>query len=192
MAPFIDINGSQIHFLGAHMLPLQLAVLVLLLLVATTIDVRERRIPNWLVASGMCAALAFHIVAPQGEGLGFALSGLGVGMATLLPMYALRVMGAGDVKLMGMIGAFLGVHGVIGAVLASMAAGGILAIAITAGKRMLPQMLANLGDMMRQIHIKKMLGPGSAAMAPVPSVGKMPYAVAITAGTLAQLTLLKY
>lgn len=192
MLPFLDLAAGQLLLPGAYVLPLQLALLVLLLLVATTVDVRERRIPNWLVASGMVAALAFHGIAPQGQGLLFALSGLSVGIATLLPMYALRVMGAGDVKLMGMIGAFLGVYGVIGAVLASMAAGGLLALAMAAGKRMLPQMIANLGDMMRQVHIKKMIGPAAAPMSPVASVGKMPYAVAITAGTLAQLTLLQY
>lgn len=192
MAPILDITKGLLHLPGSYVLPLQLALLVLLLLIATTVDVRERRIPNWLVASGMVAALAFHAIAPQGQGFVFALSGLGVGMAMLLPMYALRVMGAGDVKLMGMIGAFLGMYGAIGAVLASMAAGGLLAVAMAAGKRMLPQMITNLGDMMRQFHIRKMMGFRTASMSPVASVGKMPYAVAITIGTLAQLTLLKY
>jgi prepilin peptidase CpaA len=165
---------------------------VLLLLLATAVDLRERRIPNKLVASGIIVALAFHIFASQGQGILFALSGLSVGMAMLMPMYALRVMGAGDVKLMGMIGAFLGAESVLGAALASMAAGGFLGIAMAAGKRMLPQMLANVGDIVRQFHIKQMIGPGVSPMAPVASVGKMPYAVAITAGTLIQLTVLRY
>lgn len=192
MASLIDITAGQLHLLGAYLVPPQLVLLVLLLLLATAVDLRERRIPNKLVASGIILALAFHIIAPQGQGVVFALSGLGAGMALFLPMYAMRVMGAGDVKLMGMIGAFLGAGSVLGAALASMAAGGVLAITMAAGKRMLPQMLTNLGDIVRQFHIKQMIGPGVSPMAPVASVGKMPYAIAITAGTLIQLTVLRY
>lgn len=175
---------------GAYVVPLQLAMLVVLLLAATAVDVRERRIPNRLVASGMLGAIAFHALSPHGEGSLFALSGLAVGMATLLPMYALGVMGAGDVKLMGMTGAFLGMYGVLGAVLASMVAGGIFAVAIAAGKRMLPQLLANLRDLAAYHQIRHMTRAMPEAMPAAPSVGKMPYAVAITAGTLAQLTFL--
>jgi prepilin peptidase CpaA len=192
MAPFIEITAGRLHLLGTYVLPLQVVLLVLLLLLATAVDLRERRIPNWLVAWGIIIALAFHVFAYEGKGAVFALSGLGVGMAMLFPMYALRVMGAGDVKLMGMIGTFLGGASVLGAVLASMVAGGILAIATAAGKRMLPQMFTNLGDIVRQFHIKQIIGPGVSPMPSVASVGKMPYAIAITVGTLIQLTILRY
>ncbi|QOL51771.1 A24 family peptidase [Massilia litorea] len=190
MPALIEITTGQLRLSGLYIVPIQIGVLVLLLLIATAVDIRERRIPNWLVATGMTGALAFHSISLQGEGAVFALSGLAVGMATLLPMYALGVMGAGDVKLMGMIGAFLGMDGVFGAVLASMAAGGLLALGFAACKRMLPQMFINLLDILRHFHIKHMTRSITAPMAPVASIGKMPYAVAITAGTLAQLTFL--
>lgn len=170
----------------------QLVMLVVLLLVATVLDVRQGRIPNWLVASGMLAALAFHGLSPQGAGIAFSLSGLALGMAALLPLYMLRVMGAGDVKLMGMTGAFLGTSGVLGAILASLAAGGILALAMAAGKRMLPQLLANLRGIVVQYHIGHITRDLSGIVRPAASVGSMPYAVAITAGTLAQLLFLRY
>lgn len=192
MASLIDISAGQLLLPGAYVLPLQLGMLALLLVVATVVDVRERRIPNWLVASGMVAGLAFHMISPQGNGVVFALSGLAVGIAALLPMYVLRMMGAGDVKLMGMIGAFLGTTGVIGAVLASMAAGGILALTIAVGKRMLPELLANLHGMLIQYHVRHITRTTGQSLRPAASVGNMPYAVAITAGTLAQLTLLRY
>lgn len=192
MPNFFDMTSGQLHLPGNHMLPLQLALLILLLFVATLVDVRERRIPNWLVATGMAGGLAFHIFSPQGAGAAFALPGIAVGMVTLLPMYAMRVMGAGDVKLMGMIGAFLGMYGVLGAVLASMVAGGVLAIAFAVSKRMVPQMLANLRDIVTHHHIQQMTGDIRGSLPPAPSIGKMPYAVAITAGTLAQLTILRY
>lgn len=191
MPTFIEISTGQLRLPGAYVLPLQLAVMVLLLLAATVVDVRERRIPNRLVACGVAGALAFHTLAPQGAGAIFALSGLAVGIATLLPMYVMRVMGAGDVKLMGMIGAFLGMDGVLGAVLASMVAGGMFALALAAGKRMLPELLGNLRGMLIQQHINRVTHTRSAALPAGTSVGNMPYAVAITAGTLAQLVFMQ-
>jgi prepilin peptidase CpaA len=192
MPTFIETSSGDFHLPGEYVLPLQFGVLVLLLIIATVVDVRERRIPNWLVASGMLSALAFHGISPQGEGIAFALSGLALGLAALLPLYMLRVMGAGDVKLMGMTGAFLGVGGVLGTMLASLAAGGILALAMAAGKRMLPQLLANLRGILMQYHISHITRDISGIVRPAASVGSMPYAVAITAGTLAQLTFLHY
>lgn len=101
-------------------------------------------------------------------------------------------MGAGDVKLIGMIGAFLGTPDVIGAVLATMAVGGLLAIGMTACKRMLPQLFANLRGMLVQLYIQQMNGSFTAAMPAQTSVGKMPYAVAIFVGTVTQLFILRY
>jgi prepilin peptidase CpaA len=167
--------------------PLHIAVLVVLLLIAATTDVREHRIPNWLVATGMLIGILFHAGSPQGSGIWFAVSGIGLGLVALFPLFALGLLGAGDVKLVGMIGAFLGVSGTPGVILSSMAAGGVLALGMAAGKRMLPQLLANLRLMLVQRHIRQMSGAGAGAMPPPPSVGKMPYALAICAGTLFQL-----
>lgn len=162
-------------------------VLVFLLLIATFTDVRSRRIPNWLVAAGIAIGILFHTGSPQGSGIWFAVSGIGLGIVTLFPLFAFGLLGAGDVKLVGMVGAFLGVSGIPGVILGSMAAGGVFALGIAAGKRMLPQLIANLRLMLVQRHIRQMSGAGAGAMPPPPSVGKMPYALAICAGTLFQL-----
>jgi prepilin peptidase CpaA len=187
MSSTLQIIAGELHLFGTYSLPLYLAVLITLVLAATVIDVRERRIPNWLVAAGMAIGILFHAGSPQGSGIWFAASGLGLGIVTLFPLFAFGLLGAGDVKLVGMIGAFLGTAGIPGVILSSMAAGGVLALAMAAGKRMLPQLLANLRLMLVQRHIRQMSGAGVGAMPPPPSVGKMPYALAICAGTLVQL-----
>lgn len=186
MQVLTQIIDGEFHF------SLHLVVLLLLVVVATIVDVRERRIPNSLVITGIVVGCAFHAIAPHGAGITFALAGVGVGIAALLPAYVLRAMGAGDVKLMGMIGAFLGTAGVIGTVLATMAAGGVIALGITAFKRMLPQLLTNLRNIFIQYHIRQMGGALSGPTPPHSSVGKMPYAIAICAGTLIQLFILPY
>jgi hypothetical protein len=57
-----------------------------------------------------------------------AIQGLFVGLVALLPMYLLRAMGAGDVKLMGLVGVFLGPLHVLGATLSILLVGGVLAL----------------------------------------------------------------
>lgn len=192
MSTLLHIIDGDSHFFDTYAVRLDLAILIVLLLIATVIDVRERRIPNWLVVSGIVIAALFHTSSPSGKGLLFAISGLCTGLAILFPIYVLRAMGAGDVKLMGTIGAFLGASGVIGASLATMAAGGLLAIAIAGCKRTLPQLFENLYIMLVQRHIRQMGGAATQAMPLPASVGKMPYALAILTGTLVQLFVLRY
>ncbi len=187
----LQFSPDGLRFFESFSLAPHHAVLVALVLIATVTDVRERRIPNWLVATGMVLGLLFHAFAPQGKGALFALSGLAVGMLVMFPFFAMRMLGAGDVKLFGAIGAFLGAGGALGTILASAAAGGALALAMTARRRMLPQLLANLRHMLIQRHIRQMVG-GAATLPEAPSVGKMPYAVAILAGTVIQLFFLRY
>jgi prepilin peptidase CpaA len=75
---------------------------------ACLVDLRTRRIPNVLTFGAAACALVFHVVVGGAGGLTDALLGWLVGMAILLAPYALGGMGAGDVKLLGAVGAWLG------------------------------------------------------------------------------------
>ncbi len=86
-----------------------LIVLVSLLCVAIWLDVRYRRIPNWLTFSGMIAALLVHSLEKGYSGLLAALLGFVVGILLLFIPFTKGGMGAGDVKLLAMIGAWMGV-----------------------------------------------------------------------------------
>ena len=83
-----------------------------LLLIAAVSDYRTRRIPNELVLAGAAAGLLGNTLFSTLPLDGFvtALQGLATGLAAFLPLYLLRLMGAGDVKLMAMVGAFLGLQ----------------------------------------------------------------------------------
>ena len=95
------------------MLPV-IKVLVLLLVVpAAVFDYRQRRIPNWLVLAGVLAGMAINAFLTYDNpsattGLLYSLGGLGIALLVYLPLYLLRGMGAGDVKLMAAIGAIVG------------------------------------------------------------------------------------
>src|ERR1039458_5278614 len=85
-------------------------VLLVMLLAAAVFDVLYRRIPNWLTVSGVVLGIAMNtILGPEaGAGLVFSLVGLLVAFGIYAALYALRAMGAGDVKLMAAIGALVG------------------------------------------------------------------------------------
>ena len=90
------------ELLGMLLTDLRSLTLLLLLLAASICDLRTRRIPNVLTFGGAALALLYSLAAPHhGVGPLRALGGLGLGLALMLPLYLLRAMGAGDVKLMG-------------------------------------------------------------------------------------------
>jgi prepilin peptidase CpaA len=171
-----------------------LTVLCLLLACAVWSDIRHRRVPNWLVLAGACAGIGFNSVLPEGFGfasalpgaIGFgdALAGLATGLGLMLPLYLLRAMGAGDVKLMAMVGAFLGPRATVGVVLATFIAGGVLILAVVLRNGTLGRLLANVRMMMLSSFFKLMLYEIPAVDAAPVSAGRLPYGVAIAAGTI--------
>jgi prepilin peptidase CpaA len=168
------------------------ASLVTLLVIAGVIDVRTYRIPNWLTVGGACVALGLAILLPSSTHPGFlgAAGGLATGFAIMLPLYALRVMGAGDVKLMAMAGAFLGVPDTFYAVLCAFIAGGVAALVFAVAHKASKRMAANLRDMVESLAFAAMAGqaPGPG-MAKAASVGRLPYAICIGIGTIAYVVI---
>jgi prepilin peptidase CpaA len=84
------------------------AVVAAYMTTAAATDLHSRRIPNWLTVPMALAGVAFHLLAPTGLGLGASLLGLVVGFSLLLVPYAIGGGGAGDVKLLAALGAWLG------------------------------------------------------------------------------------
>src|SRR5262249_44988714 len=84
-------------------------ILLTLVLGAAVYDVRYRRIPNWITASGVLAGLLLNaFLDPTWSGLLFGLKGMALGFGIYFALYALHAMGAGDVKLMAAVGALVG------------------------------------------------------------------------------------
>ncbi len=102
--------------------------LVFLLTVASITDLRYQRIPNWLTFPAMFLALSYHTIGAGVSGLLWSAGGLAVGMAVLVLYYLLGMLGAGDVKLMGAVGALLGPADAFYAFVFSVFVGGIYAI----------------------------------------------------------------
>jgi len=99
-------------------------------------DVREHRIPNWLVVSLAAAGFAYQGLLHGAFGALYGLTGLAVGIVTFIAFYIGRGMGAGDVKLMGAVGTMLGPLGALLAGACSLVAGLLLVL----GAKQLAQM----------------------------------------------------
>ena len=105
-----------------------LALLCAILAIAVYGDVRSHRISNTLSLLGLIAGLGLQYLGSGLQGVTSGLLGAGVGLACFAPFYLLRSMGAGDVKLLAAVGAFLGPQGAFYAALFSLLAGGLGAI----------------------------------------------------------------
>jgi prepilin peptidase CpaA len=162
-------------------------MLIALLLVAAAIDWRTHRIPNWLTVAGMFYGLLYGAThaTSVGAGLVHAASGLALGLVLLLPLWVLRIMGAGDVKLMAMVGAFLGAGAVFTATLWVLLAGGVLALWVSISHGKLRQLAANLRFIAFSLLMPAGAAGRTASAAAVPSVGKLPYGLAICIGSIA-------
>lgn len=167
---------------------LWLAAYAAMLIAAVWHDAAVQRIPNWVVLSGAVAALALS-VAPSGIGLGGALSGLAVGLVVLLPFYLLRVMGAGDVKLLAAVGAFVGFPGVLEVALVTFVAGGAMALVWAVRFRSVRTVLGNLRTGLFTGLVRVSAGGlPCAGDFPVSTV-RVPYAFAIAIGAVAYVLL---
>lgn len=165
----------------------RMVILFILLIAAAVIDYRSYRIPNWLTAGGTVFALIYSAVIPFSAHASFlwALGGLALGFLIMLPLYALGVMGAGDVKLMGMVGAFLGVSDIFYAALATFIVGGIAAVVYALFNKALARMLGNVNNVVQYMMMSAIGGfTPSARIEASQSVGKLPYGVSISIGTI--------
>jgi prepilin peptidase CpaA len=104
--------------------------LVAILTLSAIIDLRTQKIPNIITCSGMLAALSLHVATNGLGGLIFSLKGIAAGIALLIVPYIMSGMGAGDVKLMGAVGSFLGAKATLESFILIALAGGIYSLAL--------------------------------------------------------------
>ena len=94
------------------------------------IDLRVRRVPNALTLTLATAGVALAATGLGRLGVAAAVAGWWAGLAIMLPGYLLGATGAGDVKLMAAVGAFVGPEGALWAFLYTAIAGGVIALLV--------------------------------------------------------------
>lgn len=157
-------------------------------------DMKSRRIPNKLVLTGLLTGACLHggfflagYLPLAGTAPWSPLTGLLAGGAVLMPLYLLRACGAGDVKLMAMVGSFIGAPAVLTTALYTLIAGGLLSLAFMLGRGVAAQTLANVRFMLTHWMVNARTGQGVRLEPLQHTAARLPYAVAISLGTLAAL-----
>lgn len=176
MLPVVDFNVAH-------------GVCLAVLAVAAGYDLRVRRIPNRVVISGAVIGMAMGAALDDGIGIVAALLGLGLGLLVFMPLYLLRATGAGDVKLVAMVGAYLGPQDLLGAILAIFLAGGIMTVVVACHRGVLKLAISNIRGLLLEVFLRMASGqlPRLEEL-PAPAA-RAPYGVAIAAGTLLYLGL---
>jgi len=163
---------------------MHVVLVIILVVLAAIMDVRSQRIPNYLTLSGCGIGFMYHVLASGKSGLMFSFAGLVLGMCLLLLFYLLGGMGAGDVKLMGAIGALLGWEGVLRAFLFSALIGGLYSIATMAKAHVLREFLKNIWGTLKGLIFTQTISYVSLNR-PL----KLHYGLAIAIGTILSLWL---
>ena len=158
------------------------ALTLTLMLIAGWLDLRSRRIPNWLTVSGLLVGVGVHAFAGW-RGVLMSVEGAAVALTILLPLVLLRALGAGDWKLMGAAGSFLGPLMLIFVLLASIFIAGLMGIVRMMVDRRVMATLRNMRELMRGF-ISFGLRPHPIISLDNPELPKLPFGVAAAIGTM--------
>jgi prepilin peptidase CpaA len=114
---------------------ISMILLVVVLIACSITDLRSQRIPNVLTYPTIVVALLYYLSLNGLDGFISSALGLMTGTCLLIVPYLMGGMGAGDAKLMGAVGAIVGVKGVIISFLLTAMIGGIYALLLIITKR---------------------------------------------------------
>lgn len=161
------------------------------LIAAAVIDGRQLRVPNWitfpLVISGWIFSAVYCGVTGLGfwSGLGCSLLGTAAGLGLLLPLYAIGGMGAGDVKLLAGVGAWVGFTQTLWAFGISAVVGGVIAIGMVLYRRKWQHHQQQFWHILTEVLVIR--DPNELSALAAERKGRMlllPYGIPIAIGTI--------
>jgi prepilin peptidase CpaA len=167
---------------------IQMTLIVLVSAAAWT-DLRTRRIPNWITASGAAIGLGLHIYYAGISGAIQSLAGAALGLAIFLGLYVAAGMGAGDVKLFSAVGAFAGPQSLLLVFVFTGLLGGIAGVALALYRGRLMQTLERTREIFTDMG--RMRWQQLRATADSPNSLRLPYGAVIAGGTLLSLIVLR-
>ncbi len=164
---------------------MMLAVIVPAMALACWSDLRRHRVSNWLNLSLAAAGLGAQFVCFGWSGVQNGLWGLLAGFGMLVLLWVIHGMGAGDVKFMAALGAWMGPTMTFHAVLAGGLAGGALALGLIVYRRAWSQASANLSVLLTKVGtVRTAFSEFGSAESMSRTTGVLPYAIPLSIGTL--------
>jgi prepilin peptidase CpaA len=144
-------------------------------------DLRWRRIPNVLTLGGAAAALLVQLLLRGSAGATSAAAGWAIGLALFLPIFALRGIGGGDVKLLAALGAWLGPMPAVWLAFWSAIAGGVFALIVAGAHGYTGRAFTNVWGMLSYWRVMGMQ-PHPAVTLETAAGPRLPYSLPIAAG----------
>lgn len=164
---------------------LMLGLVVVAALIASWHDFRRHRVPNALNAVVLLLAFAAQWICFGAAGLSAAFLGMIVAGGPLLVLWRLRMMGAGDVKYMAALGAWLGPTLALHALVLGALVGGLMAVAMILVRGSWRQSVNHVGLLALRLGDCRSLAetPRVGGFADTAG-GVLPYAIPLSVGAL--------
>src|ERR1700693_707948 len=151
---------------------------------AAAVDWRTRKIPNWLTVPGILAGITLRTVISGWPGAKASLEGVGLALALLLPLVLLRALGAGDWKLMGAVGAFMGPILFLFILFGSILAAGLMSAIQTIKTKRVKETFRNIVELLRGFVVFG-FQPNPHISLDNPKLMKIPFGMAVAVSAAA-------
>jgi prepilin peptidase CpaA len=159
-------------------------VLLIVVTVCVATDIKSRKIYNNLIFPALAIAFGIHIITGGWEGLAHSLLGFTLGLGILIIPFLLGGMGAGDVKLLALVGALKGAGFVFAASVYMALFGAVMALAIVLFKEGIRERIRFAGYVLLCLRFRM-----KPHLQGYWTSGAYPYGVAIAGGSVVCLLL---
>ncbi|MBS5934341.1 MAG: prepilin peptidase [Clostridiales bacterium] len=146
---------------GGHRI-IKSTVLIILLVLATVSDFKTYRIPNKLILSGLVISFYFQFLEGSFLSVLYSLGILLLICIVFLPIYYIRAIGAGDIKLFAMISCFVGMKQGIQVIIVAFIIGGVFSIVKLFYYHIFRSQLQSLAEYITQTYYLKKIVPYSS------------------------------
>ncbi len=153
--------------------------------IAAITDLYTRRIPNTLVVAGFAAGIGVNLWLGGWNGLLHSLSGFGLAILIYVPLFIIRAMGGGDVKLMAAAGAIAGPRDWFTLVIFASIIGAVIALGMLLARNAFGQTFHNVMYIAKELaHFRAPYKSNAQLDIASPQALTMPHGVAIFTGAV--------
>ena len=150
------------------------------------LDLRSRRIPNWLTVSALIAALSVRLIWGGGAEFRSGALAASIGLGVSFPLFAARALGGGDVKFLTAVCAILGMDHIWASLAATAIAGGVLSLLVAIRRGAVQRTFVLMGRLVQSLVSRMTRGEYSLPPQTLSTPGALtvPYGVAIAVGAV--------